>query len=231
MLEKIKRKLRLKSRERVRFIPLDSWDSGLDVVITAEGIKEIVDERKKVEPIELLPLLETKIKIPERDLNKLIKEVKKRIKFLEDDLDIEPENEIRVLDILTARKKYPKFAHLFSWPTTVESKIEMLTKQFMVRHRPIEAYTKSLPSRAITQMKLFSDLQKKIIKRKPEFTLIAPDKHFKSKDPILLAKSPFGEYYYILCAWDKEISLVNNLLDERDIIDNPKQYGRVPKRK
>lgn len=50
---------------------------------------------------------------------------------------------------------------------------------------------------------------------KPVFYVIAEESDFKEKDkkrdPILLAQSPFGVYYDILGAWDKEMLLLSEL--------------------
>ena len=32
------------------------------------------------------------------------------------------------------------------------------------------------------------------------------------KDPILLAKSPFGNWFYVLGAWDKEVQYIDDLI-------------------
>ena len=34
----------------------------------------------------------------------------------------------------------------------------------------------------------------------------------RKKDPILLASSPFGRFFYILGAWDKEVEIVDDLI-------------------
>jgi len=34
----------------------------------------------------------------------------------------------------------------------------------------------------------------------------------RKKDPILLASSPFGKWFYILGAWDKEVEIVDDLV-------------------
>jgi hypothetical protein len=51
--------------------------------------------------------------------------------------------------------------------------------------------------------------------KKPVFYVIAePDKFRKAyerRDPILLVQSPFGFYWQILGAWDKEMILLSEL--------------------
>ena len=51
--------------------------------------------------------------------------------------------------------------------------------------------------------------------KKPVFYVIAePDKFrkaYEKRDPILLVQSPFGFYWQILGAWDKEMILLSEL--------------------
>ena len=63
----------------------------------------------------------------------------------------------------------------------------------------------------------YTNYYKKVAEGSPTFSIIAPPSYFVSRDPILLAKSPFGQYYYILCAWDKEVEYVSDLLSEEKL--------------
>ena len=195
-----------------------SFDS-IAVGISEEGYEEPEDLREKKEPISVIHELETNLKpIPLKDIKYQLKQMRIRKKYIEKLLKLVPENEDRAIEMLEARKKYPKYAHKFCWKTTVESKIVMLTTKYMLRHDEIGLFQKKIPDRAMTEITLFAQLYQKVSKGEPKFSLIAPDDNFKSEDPILLAKSPFGEYYYILCAWDKEISIVNELLDGENLV-------------
>jgi uncharacterized lipoprotein len=53
------------------------------------------------------------------------------------------------------------------------------------------------------------------VERNQFFYVIAEEKSFKSaaekRDPILLVQSPFGFYWQILGAWDKEMILLSEL--------------------
>lgn len=177
------------------------------------------DGRQMVEPVKLLHHLETRVKIPLSDLKRMEKELKERITMLEDDLDIDAETTYRALDMVRARKKYNKVAHLFDWKTTTKDKIQKLIKIYMLEHNSIDLYDKRIPDEALKEISAFKKLYKKVAKLKPAFSIIAPAGDFKKRtaDPILLAKSPFGEYYFILCAWDKEVSLVKDLLENEDL--------------
>lgn len=226
LFDKIKEKFGFK-RKKQHFVSLNTlairgWESS----ITVDGVpfnptsEQKQDLREAKDPIEVLHLLEAPIKFANKDLDTSIDQIKKRIKFL-DKTSFDSSNEQQVLAMLKARKKYPKYAHLFSWKTTVKSKIEDLTKKYKLKHDSLDRYIKGLPERAITEMQNFSELNDKVTDYESSFSIIAPDSDFKSKDPILLAKSPFGEYYYILCAWDKEVSIVEELLNEEELTGVP----------
>ena len=102
------------------------------------------------------------------------------------------------------RIKFPKYAKNFNWKTTTEEHITTLIKKYKLSHKPIRDYMRSIPQLAINCMRKYTAVHEKVSKEKPEFSLIAPPNHFKDpknySDPILLVKSPFGAFYYILTA-------------------------------
>ena len=102
-----------------------------------------------------------------------------------------------------------------------------------MEYKSISSYVRSIPQVAIHSMRVYTNILSKVTKSKPEFTIIAPPKYFKDPknytDPILLASSPFGNYYYILTAWDKEISMVSELLDGEELVIDKKGNGKVKK--
>jgi hypothetical protein len=67
----------------------------------------------------------------------------------------------------------------------------------------------------LLSMKKYTDNMEKLCKKKPVFYVIAePDKFkkaYEKRDPILLVQSPFGFYWQILGAWDKEMILLSEL--------------------
>ncbi len=192
-----------------------SWE---DIRVEPE-FESLKDLREMKEPVDVVHELETNLKsIPLKDIKVQLKQMKTRKKYVKKILRVHPEQEIRAIEMLEARKKYPKFAHKFNWKTTVESKIDMLTKKYMLKHDSIDLFIKRIPDKAMTEITIFAELYKKVSKGEPNFSIIAPAGDFKSSDPILLAKSPFGEYYYILCAWDKEVNIVGELLDGEELV-------------
>lgn len=221
-LKKIINKYILK-RKPERFISLNSNNFATNFVITGDNVTK--DERLEKEPIEILHELECNIrKLSTSELNKKIELIKERIDLLED-MNYNTDSTKRVLDMLRAYKKYPSYAKLFCWKTTTDLKIQELLKRYKLKHDTIERYVDALPERAITEILQFKEALKKVSRKNPEFSLIAPESYFKkkSKDPILLAQSPFGNYYYILCAWDNEISIVDELLENEEIVFQEKQ--------
>lgn len=181
------------------------------------------DNRLDVRPIDVLHELEQPVDIPEEDLTELEKKLENRRNSLNDsgfgsDHELE-----RAVAICKARKKYPKFAYKFRWKTTVKSKVDALLKKYKLRLGALTDYIKSIPDEALDIMAQFTSLYDKVVQNSyPEFVIIAPADHFK-KDPILLARSPFGEFYYVLYAWDKEIEYVADLLSEEKLVVNKQQ--------
>jgi len=78
-------------------------------------------------------------------------------------------------------------------------------------------YYSTIPKEAIDELEKFVHAYSKVSKLKPVLKLIIDDtpkspERGKKKDPILLAGSPFGKWFYILGAWDKEVEIVDDLV-------------------
>ena len=93
--------------------------------------------------------------------------------------------------------------------TTTDAKIEILLKKYDLVMKPADIFIPEFPANAVEIMKAFTSKVKKITGKKPVYYVIATDESFEKayekRDPILLAQSPFGFYYYILGAWDYEM--------------------------
>jgi hypothetical protein len=78
-----------------------------------------------------------------------------------------------------------------------------------------DLFVPEFPDDAIAVMKAYTEEMDKICSKKPVFYVIAePDKFrkaYEKRDPILLVQSPFGFYWQILGAWDKEMILLSEL--------------------
>jgi len=122
-----------------------------------------------------------------------------------------------ILIRLKNRKKYGEFEHFYSeYAYTVSTKIkEVVDKHSYLRFGRVEQFVADLPKEAIDEMKKYTDNTKKLCDKKPIFYIIADKKDFKKteerRDPILLVQSPFGHFWQIIGAWDREMLLLEEL--------------------
>jgi len=118
-----------------------------------------------------------------------------------------------LISCLENRKKYDPYFSQFQ--TTTLEKIESLLKTHELVMKEADIFIPEFPDEAIKIMKAYSAKIKKVTGKKPVFYVIATDENFEKvyneRDPILLAQSPFGMYYDILGAWDKEMLLLSEL--------------------
>ena len=123
-------------------------------------------------------------------------------------------DEREALRFLMARKKYLKNKELFPWPVATFPKIEALCKKYKVRTVDFDGFYKNIPMEAVDELELFSKAYHTVEKEyKPMLKLVIDDGGKEDKkDPILLASSPFGRWYYMLGAWDKEVQIVDDLI-------------------
>lgn len=117
---------------------------------------------------------------------------------------------------LENRKKYKEnFSFFNQFPNTTDDKIDALLKNYKLEMNESELFIPTFPKEAVDIMEKYTDICEKLFKEKPVFYVIAEEKDFKKKreklDPILLVQSPFGFYWQILGAWDKEMLLLSEL--------------------
>jgi len=161
------------------------------------------------------------VKIEQGKIALKILEVKRTISSLEKKkMDASPYRE--AITQLKNRKLFtPEMnEHLSCYPTTTRGKIEALSSKYKLVFRNLGGITKDIPVKAVRAIEQFcSPLEKgKISFNKDHFFLVAPEDWWRKKrDPILLVKSPFGNYYYILYAWDKEVNIVSELFEDDDV--------------
>ncbi len=78
-----------------------------------------------------------------------------------------------------------------------------------------DEFIPDFPKEAIEAMKEYQTMCLKVNNKKTHFYVIADKKDFeiknKRRDPILLAQSPFGFFWQILGAWDKEMIYLGDL--------------------
>jgi len=180
---------------------------------TTERFKEPEDKRIVKKPVEVVNEIMNEIpQFDVSDLDKKIKVVKRRFGiFKEQGLDIR--DETIALRYLNARKKFLKVSKKFAWPTTTQEKIDTLLSTYKLMKVGAASYSRNLPHEAVDEIEKWAEAQALINNEKPELSLIC-DQGGKEqkKDPILLAKSPFGDWYFVLGAWDKEVMYVDDLV-------------------
>jgi len=124
-------------------------------------------------------------------------------------------NEDEALGFLKARKKYQKCGKLFCWATTTDELIDKLCKKYKVRMVDFGSYQRNVPAEAIDELEKFVNAYDKVRNDTLILKLIVddkPDSPEKKKDPILLAASPFGAWWYVLGAWDREVEIIDDLI-------------------
>lgn len=117
---------------------------------------------------------------------------------------------------LENRKKYRDEVQFYtSFPNTTDEKIDKLLAKYKLEINTSDLFVPTFPKEAIDIMKKYTEVTKRISGEEPVYYVIAEHKDFVKKreklDPILLAQSPFGFYWQILGAWDKEMLLLNEL--------------------
>ncbi len=112
-----------------------------------------------------------------------------------------------MIDALNNRKRYMEFAPFFSLiDVTDRDKIdELLRKYPHLRMGQPDLFIGQLPEVATLAMQSYDEVCDKLNGKKPNYYIIARQEDFKQearkKDPILIAQSPFGLYFYIIGAW------------------------------
>jgi hypothetical protein len=121
-----------------------------------------------------------------------------------------------LIERLENRKKYPEFKEFFEkYQNTSDEKIDKLLEKYELVMKTSDIFVPEFPDEAIKAMTDYTEKLEAICKKKPVFYVIAEAKDFKKayekRDPILLVQSPFGFYWQILGAWDKEMLLLSEL--------------------
>ena len=179
--------------------------------------KPIVEEKEtriKKKPVEVVKDIVAELpKMNMANLKKQIKIVQRRMMLLEEELDVNPTDEKEALEYLRARLKWEKYGKYFRWSITTNELLDKLIKTYELRNVSFSGYYKSIPNEAIDELEHFIKYWKKVCKKEPEVRLIIDEGgEEEKKDPILLAHSPFGKWWYILGAWDKEVEYVDDII-------------------
>ncbi len=185
-----------------------NWVSGGSS--SKEKDKRIV--KKPVEIYEQIISEEPKINL--NNLDGQIKLVKERMKVLQQHTrNVDLKHEKIAIGFLKARKKYLKYKDEFKWAITNKDMIDKLCKKYKVKKVSFGNYYRNIPKEGVDEIKKFGEALQNVSNNDPLFELIIDDGgKEEKKDPILLATSPFGNWYYLLGAWDKEILIIDDLI-------------------
>ena len=180
-----------------------------------KGTEETEVKKIPVTPLEMLQELERKpdpFSMQNLDEKLMIlKEKQKLVNQLYAQRDV-----ANLIERLELRKKYIEFASFFEKfdNTTDESVNKFCTKHDFVL-RESDLFTPEFPDDAIKVMKEYTEQVVALGGKQPKFFVIATADSFREayarRDPILLVQSPFGFYWQILGAWDKEMLIVYEL--------------------
>lgn len=124
-----------------------------------------------------------------------------------------------VIDMITRlenRRKYDEFKEFFDqFDNTTTDKINALVNKYELVLNTSDLFIPKFPKEAMDIMTSYKANVQKLCGKSPIFYVIAEKSMFnvenKRNDPILLVQSPFGIYWQILGAWDKELILLEEL--------------------
>lgn len=181
--------------------------------VTAVEVKP--KQRIVIKPVDVLHELERKPKAFDLEL------LDEKIELLKEKEDlitqIYAKREVgAMIERLKNRKKYVEHREFFEkFDNTDDKKIANLLKKYKLVMEISEIFIPDFPKEAIDIMKDYTDYVESITDKKPVFYVIAEKENFKQaydkRDPILLVQSPFGFFYQILGAWDKELVYLGDL--------------------
>ncbi len=171
--------------------------------------------RIKIKPIDVLNQLET---VPTpfnlNNLDDKIAVLRDKEKLI---INYYAKREITgLIERLENRKKFEEFRVFFDrFQNTTDEKIAVLLEKYALEMHPSDIFIPEFPDEAVAIIKEYTEQTEKLCGRKPVFFVIAEEqlfrKAYEKRDPILLAQSPFGFYWQILGAWDKEMLLLGEL--------------------
>ena len=123
---------------------------------------------------------------------------------------------VALIERLENRKKWNDHKAFFNeFQNTTDEKIGQLLDKYDLVMQTSDLFVPEFPDDAIAVMKAYTEEMNRLCGKKPVFYVIAePDKFrkaYEKRDPILLVQSPFGFYWQILGAWDKEMLLLSEL--------------------
>jgi hypothetical protein len=118
---------------------------------------------------------------------------------------------------LENRRQYESFKDGYNdWPyTTSEAIAAVLNAHTHLKAENIATLIPDLPKEAVKEIARYEKLTDKLCDQKTNYYLIVEKAKTtdvtRRRDPILLAQSPFGFFWQILGAWDKEVKFLEEL--------------------
>ncbi|MFI5142063.1 MAG: hypothetical protein ACHQII_06870 [Bacteroidia bacterium] len=196
-------------------MPVDRFDELADEMDAAGTFTKPTDNRIVATPLSVMKELET-VPTPFTldGLDEKIATMKDKSKLLNQRYAKEQIDGL--CKRLENRKKYRENVEFYDgFPNTTDEKIDDLLAKYKLVIDTSDLFIPTFPKEAIDIMKKYTEVTLKVSGETPVYYVIAEEKDFKKKreklDPILLAQSPFGFYWQILGAWDKEMLLLHEL--------------------
>lgn len=179
------------------------------------GTEPNADARETKTPMEVAGQLEKiPMKVDMVDLDEKINMFKSKSRlvsqrFTKDQID-------GFIERLLNRKHYDAHHKFYEqYPCTNDDAIDVLLSKYKLVMKKSDLFVPTFPKEAIDIMEKYTLETKKFTQEAPVFYVIAEERDFQKKqkklDPILLVQSPFGFFWQILGAWDKEMLLLGEL--------------------
>lgn len=194
-----------------------SWDVPPANILPQNNPNKKEDNRKPAKPKDVENELE---RIPTPwDVDE--KNIDENINLLKDKITLSSQRYVSaqiqaMIERMENRRKYREYREFYElFPNTNEEKVDALLSRYKLCLKTTDLFIPSFPADAIAVMKKYKETTLKLCAKEPVFYVIAEEKDFEKKhrklDPILLVQSPFGFYWQILGAWDKEMLLLSEL--------------------
>lgn len=208
------------------YVMIDVGNGGTIAVPKGKEAEKKAEEKKeKVSPkglyeLKLLNDKAFKLNTDEKFIDEQLESFKDKlgmIKTEEYDMRRGVQEISSVVARLENRKKYSKFNEFYEqFPYTQTSKInDVLKAHDHLKLGQIAQFIADMPKEAVNVMKEYNSKTEEVCGKKAVFYIIADKKDFKQtnsrRDPILVAQSPFGHFWQILGAWDKEMMFLEEL--------------------
>lgn len=212
------------SREVYLYDILGGWHSNNNMItpFTNDPNNLVVSnvplntEPRKIKPIDVFHELETVPNLVTLEglddkiaVLKMKKELIQKNQYCKNEI-------LDMVERLENRRKWEEYREYFEqYQNTTTEKIMDLVNKYKLVLKPADLFISKFPDEAVKIMDSYVNEVKALCKKKPIFYVIAEEVHFKDEykrnDPILLVQSPFGAYWQILGAWDKELILLSDL--------------------